>query len=327
VEKLGILLNENPRGLLVFRDEILGWLRTLEREGHQNDRAFFCEAWNGNGSYVYDRVGRGTLYVEHVCVSMLGGIQPRPLAAFLQTAVTRDRKDDDGLIQRFQLAVYPDIPRTWVNIDRAPDREAAARAAEIIRRLDDVRPEELGADVPFEGAVPVLHFDADAQAAFDAWRAGLEHRLRDDDLAPIMKAHLGKYRSLVPSLALLVHLVDCVDRGTGGRVPLAAVTQAVAWAELLEAHAARIYASVTAGPEQAAEVLAGQLERGKLVSPFRLRDVVRKQWTGLTEPEIVAAALGLLEDAGWVRRVKAPTTDRGGRPTSLYYTNPAVSPA
>jgi len=55
VEKLGVILNQNPRGILLFRDELTGWLRTLDREGHENDRAFYLEAWNGNGPYTYDR--------------------------------------------------------------------------------------------------------------------------------------------------------------------------------------------------------------------------------------------------------------------------------
>jgi hypothetical protein len=41
VEKLGELLNQNPQGLLVFRDELTGFLRTLDREGHEGDRAFY----------------------------------------------------------------------------------------------------------------------------------------------------------------------------------------------------------------------------------------------------------------------------------------------
>ena len=36
VEKLGELLNENPNGLLVFRDELTGFLRQLDRDGHES---------------------------------------------------------------------------------------------------------------------------------------------------------------------------------------------------------------------------------------------------------------------------------------------------
>ena len=66
VEKLGELLNQNPNGLLLFRDELTGWLRTLDREGHENDRAFYLESWNGNGSYTYDRIGRGRLTLKRL---------------------------------------------------------------------------------------------------------------------------------------------------------------------------------------------------------------------------------------------------------------------
>jgi hypothetical protein len=84
VEKLGELLNQNPLGLLVFRDELTGLLRTLDREGHEGARAFYLEAWNGTGRFVYDRIGRGTIGIEAACVSILGGIQPGPLAHYLR---------------------------------------------------------------------------------------------------------------------------------------------------------------------------------------------------------------------------------------------------
>jgi hypothetical protein len=87
VEKLGELLNQNPNGLLLFRDELTGWLRTLDREGHENDRAFYLESWNGSGSYTYDRIGRGTLSVESACISILGGIQPGPLNDYLASTL------------------------------------------------------------------------------------------------------------------------------------------------------------------------------------------------------------------------------------------------
>ncbi len=64
VEKLGELLNQNPNGLLLFRDELSGFLRLMDRPGHENDRGFYCEAWNGTGAYTYDRLGRGTLRIE-----------------------------------------------------------------------------------------------------------------------------------------------------------------------------------------------------------------------------------------------------------------------
>ncbi len=72
VEKIGELLAANPRGLLIFRDELTGWLSSLDREGREGTRAFFLEAWNGTGRFTYDRIKRGTIDIEAACLSMLG---------------------------------------------------------------------------------------------------------------------------------------------------------------------------------------------------------------------------------------------------------------
>ena len=56
VEKLGELLSENPAGLLVLRDELVGLIATWEREGRGGERAFFLEGWNGNQSFDTDRI-------------------------------------------------------------------------------------------------------------------------------------------------------------------------------------------------------------------------------------------------------------------------------
>ena len=53
-----------------------------------------------------------------------------------------------------------------------------------------------------------------------------------------------KYRSLMPSLALIGHLIDGVAGGTTGPVSRAAAARAVAWCEYLQGHARRLYASV-----------------------------------------------------------------------------------
>jgi hypothetical protein len=83
VEKIGEILNQNPRGVLLSRDEIAGWLATLERAGHENDRAFYLEAWNGYSRYTYDRISRDRVEIEAACVSILGAITPGPLGAYL----------------------------------------------------------------------------------------------------------------------------------------------------------------------------------------------------------------------------------------------------
>jgi putative DNA primase/helicase len=324
VEKLGELLNENPNGLLLFRDELVGWLRTMDREGHENDRAFFCEGWNGTGAYTYDRIGRGTVRIDAACVSVLGGLQPGPLHAYLREAFGRGQ-NDDGLIQRFQLMVYPDIVTDWRHVDRWPDTTAKNEAFAIYRRLADLDLDAVGAHRETPDALPVLHFTDEAQAIFNAWRAELEARLRNPAEHPVVIAHFAKYRSLVPALALLFHLIDCVAHGRGGPVSESASRRAIGWCTYLDGHARRVYESVTAGEKVAAARLATEIQAGTLPGPFTARAVLRKGWSGLTDPADVEAALAVLEELHWLRAVAVRPTAKGGRRTTMYLVNPGVT--
>ena len=106
VERLGVLLNENLYGLLLVRDELSGFLAKVESEEHQQERAFYLQAFKGFGSYDYDRIGRGHLHIIECTLSIIGGIQPSRISPLVRGATTG--VSDDGLVQRFQLPMtYP----------------------------------------------------------------------------------------------------------------------------------------------------------------------------------------------------------------------------
>lgn len=86
VEKLGELLNENSNGLLLVRDELGGWLATIQSEEGSVARAFYLECFDGKGSFTYDRIGRGTIFIESCCLSLIGGIQPSRIASLVSAA-------------------------------------------------------------------------------------------------------------------------------------------------------------------------------------------------------------------------------------------------
>jgi hypothetical protein len=132
IEKLGDLLTRSSAGMLVFRDELIGLLANWERDGHETDRAFYLESWNGTGSFNIDRIARGSLYVKNLCLSVFGGIQPDLLAQYLSTIAAS--LDNDGRIQRFQVLVYPE-PVAWEWRDRYPVRGAREAVRDLFDRL------------------------------------------------------------------------------------------------------------------------------------------------------------------------------------------------
>ena len=107
IASLGELLRQNPNGILVERDELVGLLRGLDQEDRAEERAFYLTGWNGRDGYTFDRIMRGLdLHIPKVTLSVIGGAQPGRIAEYLRHAV-RGTAGDDGLMQRFSLLVWP----------------------------------------------------------------------------------------------------------------------------------------------------------------------------------------------------------------------------
>jgi putative DNA primase/helicase len=321
VEKISEILLENPRGILVHRDELSGWLRNLEKQGREGDRSFYLEAWNGTGSFDVDRIGRGSLHIPALCLSILGGIQPGPLSTYVYQA-TQGEKGDDGLLQRFQLLVWPDPPPTWSNVDRWPDTVAKNRAYEVFKQLDTLDPQAFSATDEVEEGIPAVRFTEEAQEVFDQWRDELEGRLRSEELPPALESHLAKYRSLMPSLALVFQLIEYVDgTGKGGAVGHRATLQAAAWCEYLETHATRLYSSAENPAMEGARVLLKRIRNGVVRDGDSTRSVYRRHWAKLSTPEEVSSACRVLEEFGWLR-IEVAKTD--GRSTTRLRLHPSL---
>jgi len=324
VEKLGELLRENPTGLLVLRDELVGLLATWEREGREGERAFFLEAWNGNQSFDTDRIGRGHISVPNLCVSIFGGIQPDKLTGYLEQAA--HALANDGMLQRFQLLVFPDAQR-WEWRDRAPDKRARDAAFAVFETLADFDPVAWGA-APADGFAKFPHFSFadDAQAIFIEWSEDLHGKRIPNEEEAIVRQHLTKFDKLFPALALVLHLVDCAARGVRGPVTKEAALRAAAWCEYLEAHARRCYGLLKDDGLRAAQALAAKVQSGTLEDGFTLRDVRRNQWRSLTADDAIQAALDWLEDEDWLRSESTGGTGPGsGRRTVRYFINPAIT--
>jgi uncharacterized protein DUF3987 len=318
-EKLHEILSENPAGVLSVRDELISLLGEMEKPGRESERSFYLQAWNGDGGFFVDRIGRGTVHVPHVCLSLIGNIQPARLRNYLRDTLTGG-PSDDGLIQRFQILVWPDVDATWRNIDREPNHAAILAVENIFTTLAN-----LSADVPIQ-----LRFCPEAQQLFDAWRAELEAKVRGEcNLHAALIAHLSKYRSLLPSLAGLFELADLAAEGRdlGGEVSISLdhTRQAAAFCDYLEDHARRVYGCMVSPEMASARELARHLSAGDLPDTFTTRDVYRHGWSGLSQPEQARKALELLNDLAWVRQLDSLPSVTGGRPTETWQTNPRVS--
>jgi len=287
VEKLGDLLTINPQGLLVYRDELIGLLASWEKEGREGDRAFYLEGWNGTGSFNIDRIARGSLHIPNLCLSVFGGIQPELLERYL--AGMAASLDNDGRIQRFQVLAYPE-PTPWQWRDRYPVKGAREAVRDLFDRLAVFDPMQDGA-TPADDFLKLPHFafDDEAQDLFIEWNTELHTKLISGEQNPLMRQYLGKFEKLFCATALILHLAENI-----GPVKLDSALRAAAWCEYLAGHARRIYGLVEASKVNTARMVGRRIADGKMVDGFTVRDVVRKQWAGVTTTMQAESALAIL---------------------------------
>lgn len=316
VEKLGDLLVHNPQGMLVYRDELIGLLASWEKEGKEGDKAFYLEGWNGTASFNIDRIGRGSLHIKNLCISVFGGIQPELLERYL--AGMTASLDNDGRIQRFQVMVYPNAV-AWEWRDRYPVKGAREAVRDLFDRLAVFDPVQDGA-APADDFVklPHFYFDDDAQDIFVEWCTELHTVHIANEQNPLMQQHFGKFEKLFCSIALILHLAE----GSIGPVMATSAMRAAAWCDYLSGHARRIYGLVEGAKVTTARMVSRRLADGKLNDGFTVRDMVRKQWSGVTTTMQAETALDILEESGHVQCQDGDNPQ--GRPTVRYYVNPQI---
>jgi hypothetical protein len=181
--------------VLCLHDELSGWFGSMDKyashRGAAKDRGFWLQSYNG-GSYVFDRVSRGSGLVENLSVSLLGGIQPETMRKISADTV------DDGLIQR----IVPIVLKPATTSRDAPTSEAAHRYAELVRRLHAM-------ERPFDDVVL-----SDAAMTI---REKLEARhlelMAYEVVNKKLAAHIGKYDGLFARLCLLWQCVESAERG------------------------------------------------------------------------------------------------------------------
>jgi hypothetical protein len=199
-------------------------------------------------------------------------------------------------------------------VDASPDEDARTLARRVFSNLDAL-PEHDGNDMP------TVRFTDSAYQDFWDWYCDTIKRA-DSEPSVHMEAHLAKYASLMPSIALVIELAEQASSGIPDihtlTVSDTSSARAIAWCKYLETHARRIYGLVDDPVATARELL---LKLPLMESPFRVRDVVRSNWSGLSDTKEVTTAAEQLCKYYCLDRQEVKT---GGRPSALYYIHPDI---
>ena len=324
------MLKENPAGMLLICDELTRLMNGWSKPGRESERSFYLESWAGNASHDIARIGRGDIHIPNLCISIFGGIQPNKLLAYLLKSV--DGLDNDGMFQRFQCFVYPDQPKEFQYIDEKPDIEAKNLAYNVMYALAHIDFLKFGATQEEHEKLPSFRFSSEGQTYVDEFLKTLEKDLRGKykDEHPIIAEHFGKYRSLMPTIALILHCLDIAyrvvnnlpepeEKGISGNNALFAI----GICEYLATHANRIYGLVFQGKKQRAEALLKKIKAKKLQDGFTCRDVYRHNWHLLNDEKSAFFAINELIESNHLRPHNTKN-EFGKKSKTQYFINPKI---
>ena len=180
------ILEENPRGVLLARDELGAWIGSFDRYVNgAADLQFWVEIWQGVQA-SRDRAGEGNTTVDTPAVPVTGTIQPGTLKEKLD-----DIHFDTGFAARLILCKPPPKPKRWTEADVSRDvREAYER---LLTRLYNA-PSGQRVSLSSKAKDTWIEYYNDANASLEARPEG-----------PI-KAMAAKGITHTARLALVLHL-------------------------------------------------------------------------------------------------------------------------
>jgi hypothetical protein len=311
IEKIAELLGTAaPKGLLVVRDELAGWIAGMNAYNDAG-RTFWVEAYGGRPFRVERKKHPEPIVVPRLVVSVYGGTQPDRLAVLMRDA-------DDGLLARMLW--------TWPNSMPFRLGETPTQVPWAIAALDRLRELDLhrNGETPEPVMVPLAK---DARQLLETF--GREMQERQAAAGGLLCSAYGKTRGQALRLALVLeYMWWCAEDGMASPPPEISVTAFTAAAHLLGDYftpmAERVYGDAAiAMADRNAATLARWIksERPSEVYVRHLQREVRLPW--LTTADAIHAAAAVLVDADWLIP-PGPVAEFGRKRREAYIINPRL---
>jgi hypothetical protein len=310
VEKLAVLLQDNPKGILVSRDELGGWLNSFVKyksKGGASDLPNWLELHRA-GTLIVDRKtgDRPSLFIPHAAVSVAGGVQFGSLARALTPEYF-----EAGLTARLLWAMPPKRRKRWTEVEIAP--EAHAAYDKLLSQLRDLQLDEgAGGDrEPF--AVRLTPLAKEAWVKFyEEWAR--EQAAVEGDLA----AAFSKLEGYAARFALIHHVVSRVgDLEDGQPIEPVSIEAGIALAQWFADEARRIYATLreSAAERQFRRLIEFIRQHDGRMTPRMLHQSNRSRYPNV---ETAEAALQQLVDADLADWIWTTPSPQGGRPSQVF---------
>ena len=202
LEALIDLHGQSKNGVGVFKDELNGWFKDMNKYREGSDLEFWLSTWSGK-SVTVNRVSRSGSFVEYPLIPVLGGIQP----SVLNSIYTEENKDN-GFVDRM-LLTFPSLEVEYYNDEELPYETIEWYNNAITAFYEHMKKSFLVIDDDGEIVPYTAHWSAEAKVQWKRIFNEITTMQRSDEENEYMKSMLPKQKSYIPRFALLLHCLDC----------------------------------------------------------------------------------------------------------------------
>lgn len=201
VEALVSLHQENDNAVGVFKDELAGWFKDMNKYKQGSDLEFWLSTWSGK-SVNLNRITRAGSFVASPMIPILGGIQP----SIFNTFYTEENKDN-GFMDRMLLS-YPDLEVEKYNEDEMDYNTIQWYHDTIVSFYETIKHKLLKRDREGNIEPHVIKFDKASKKEWIRIFNEITEVQNSDAENEYMKSMLPKQKSYIPRFAMLIHVFN-----------------------------------------------------------------------------------------------------------------------
>ena len=200
LEALMDLHEQNPNAVGIFKDELAGWFKDMNKYRAGSDLEFWLSSWSGT-SISLNRKTSKNAFVDKPFLPVLGGIQPSVFEDF-----TTGSNKENGFVDRILIS-YPELVVNRYN-DSHMDYDIIEWYRSYVLNLRDlVNKQLLRFNDKAEIESVVAKFDNQAQKEWIRIHDKITDIQNSDDENEYMKSMLPKQKSYIPRFALIMQFI------------------------------------------------------------------------------------------------------------------------
>jgi hypothetical protein len=200
LEALVDLNQQSDNSVGVFKDELAGWLKDMNKYRAGSDLEFWLSTWSSK-SVNLNRMTRAGSFVEKPFIPVLGGIQPSIFNSF-----STEENKENGFMDRMLLA-FPDAKVDKYN-ENELDVDLIRWYGQVIKDFYQQTKGRVFRNAEGDIEVETINFSAEAKKEWELIFNEITNKQNNDEESEFLKSMYPKQKSYIPRFALLLNVFN-----------------------------------------------------------------------------------------------------------------------